>query len=177
VETDMMNYKELKSIFARVLLPLGYTAAKNMFFRRIGEVILIVDLQKSTFGGNYYVNIGLFVDEEVKLTQPPPFHKTHLKQTLTSIVPQVVRDKLVPALDLEVAMRADDRSDIITSAMVRYGLPFLTPLGSIEGIADFLDPQKRNFALVTLALRSIISRRTGRDDVLLPEQKIQRGGS
>jgi hypothetical protein len=172
-----MNYKELKEVFARVLLPLGYTATKNMFFRRIGEVFLIVDLQKSNFGGSYYVNIGLFVDEEAKLTQPPPFHKTHLIQRLESIVPQATRDKLVPALDLEVPMRADDRSAVITSAMEQFGSHYLNPLSTIEGIADFLSPEKRNFAGVTLALRSIISRRTGRDDVLLPEQRPQQGGT
>jgi hypothetical protein len=158
-----MNKKQLKAVIADVLLPLGYTAPRDMFFRRIGDIFLIVDLDKSRFGGSFTVSIGLFVDEVAKLTQPPPYHETHMIQTLTRIAPQAVRDKLVPALNLEVPMKDHERSAIITSALEGYGLPYLTSLSTIEGIADCLSPDKRNMPLVTLALREIISRRTGRD--------------
>ena len=154
-----MNFKQLKSVFANVLLPLGYTNVKNMFFRRIGDVFTIVDLQKSDFGGKYYINIGLFVDDGVNAAQPPPFYKTHLIQRLESIVPQAVRDTLVPALDLELPMSDSERSAVISNALKQYGLPYVDSLSTIEGIADYLSPEKRNFAGVTLALREIIRRR------------------
>ncbi len=48
-----MNKKQLKSAFADVLLPLGYAGVKDMFFLHIGDVFLIVDLEKSSFGGSY----------------------------------------------------------------------------------------------------------------------------
>jgi hypothetical protein len=161
-----MNKKQLKSLFTNLLLPIGYTCAGDMFFRRVGEVFLIVDLDKSRFGGTFTVNIGLFVDEGDKLTQPPPFHLTHMKQTLTTIAPQAVRDKLVPALNLEEPMKDHERSDIITAALEEYGLPYLNSLSTIEGIADYLSPENRNFAGVTLALREIIRRRTGREQAV-----------
>ncbi len=156
-----MNQKKLKAVFADVLLPLGYTNVKNTFFRRLDDVFTIVDLQKSNFGGRYYVNVGLFIDDGAKLTQPPPFHETHLIQRLEAIVPQSVRDTLAPALDLEVAMGATERSAVISNALEQYGVPFLNSLSTTEGIANYLRPENRNFAGVTLALREIISRRTG----------------
>ena len=166
-----MNKKQFKSVFADLLLPLGYIGVKDMFFRRVGDVFLIVDLQKSNFGGRYYVNIGLFVDDGANLTRPPPFHETHMIQRLESIAPQAVRNALVPALNLEEPMCAAERSAVITSALEQCGLPYLNSLSTIEGIADYLNPEKAKdlspdrpkAALVTLELREIIKRRTGHE--------------
>jgi len=162
-----VNYKQFKSVFSNFLSPFGYKSTGNMFFRRTGEVFTIVDLQKSEFGGQYYVNLGLFVDEGGALAQPPPFYKTHLKQRLESkfIIPQSARNTLVPALDLEVPMAAAERSVVLTKALEQYAVPYLDSLSTIEGIADFLSPEKCNFAGVTVALREIIKRRTGVDQL------------
>jgi hypothetical protein len=165
-----MNYKQFKAVVGSVFVARGYTNVKSMFFRRIGEVFTIVDLQKSDFGGRYYINIGLFVDESGHSTQPPPFHKTHLKQRLASIVPQSVRDTLVPATDLEVSMSAAERSTVLTSALEQYAVPYLDSLSTVDGIADYLTPEAKNFAGVTLALRDIIRRRTGREQPHIEER-------
>jgi hypothetical protein len=166
-----MNYEQFKAVFANALLPLGYANVKNTFFRRIGDVFLIVDLQKSDFGGSYYVNLGLFLDEGSSLMQPPPFHKSHLMQRLEAIISQSDRNELVPALDLEVPMAANKRTSLVMNAVEQHVLPYLTPLGTIEGIADHLRPGGAKPALVTLRLRDIIYRRTGDPTVLLPEQR------
>jgi hypothetical protein len=163
-----MNKKQLKAVLANILLPLGYTGTKDMFFHRIGDIFLIVDLFKSPHGGSFTVNIGMYVDEGGNLTQPPPFHQTHLPITLEWLVPKTICAELVSALNFELAMKDEARSTLISSAFVQYGLPFLNSLSTIEGIADYLSPEKRNFAGVTLALREIISQRTGRD-YRLPE--------
>lgn len=158
-----MNYKQFKTVFANVLLPLGFTNVKNMFFRRAGDIFAIVDLQKSDWGGDYFVNIGIYVADNEKLKQPPPFRNAHLKQRLEAIVPRPVCTKLLPALDLEIPMSAAERSLTVTTALEDYAVPYLNTLATIEGIADYLRPEKRNFAGVTLALREIIARRTGQE--------------
>jgi hypothetical protein len=159
-----MNYKEFKAVFASLLLPLGYANVKNMFFRRIGDVFSIVELQKSDWGGNYYVNLGVFVDEGGHLPQPPPIHKAHLQQRLESkfFIPQAVRETLVPALNLEVPMRAAERSAVISNALEQYVIPYLNSISTIEGIADYISPDRGNVAFVTLKLRDIIRRRLHR---------------
>jgi hypothetical protein len=161
-----VNKKQLKSVLAGVLVPLGYTCVKDTFFRRNGEVFLIVDLEKSPFGGSFDVNIGIYVDEGGELAQPPPFHQTHMIQRLPAIATQTVRNTLVPALDLETAIRDNERSATIASALEQYGLPFLNSLSTLQAIADYLSPERRNFAGVTLALREIIKRRTGREQAV-----------
>lgn len=165
-----MNQKDFRAIFASILVPEGFTSARNTFYRRLGNVFLIIDLQKSAYGGSYYVNLGLYVDE-VGLTAPPPFHRTHLMGRLESIVPKDARERLVPALDLEIPMNAEERSSIIREMMEQFGLPYLNPLATVDGIADFLSPEKKNYRGVTLALREVVSRLTGRTDGLLPEQR------
>jgi hypothetical protein len=79
------------------------------------------------------------------------------------IMPQSVAETLVPASDLEVPMAAAERSAIITKMLEEYAIPYLNSLSTIDGIADYLSPEKRNFAGVTLALREINRRRTGRE--------------
>lgn len=158
-----MNYKQFKSVFSDVLLPLGFTNVKEMYFRKTGQVFGIIDIQKSDWGGTYFINIGIYVDEGGHLTQPPPFHKVHLKQRLASIAPKPVGESPLPAFDLEVAMGAAERSAVIKNALVQYGVPYLESLSTLNGIADYLSPEKRNFAGVTLALREIVSRLTRGD--------------
>lgn len=159
-----MNYKEFKAIFANLLLLHGYAHVKNMFFRRLGDVFTIVDLQKSDWQGSYYVNIGVFVDEGGHLPQPPPIHKAHLQQRLESefFIPQSARDAIVPALNLEVPMKAAERSAVISNALEQYVIPYLNSVSTIEGIADYINPDKGNVAFITLALRDIIRRRLHR---------------
>jgi len=161
-----MNKKDLKSVLAELLLPLGYVEARDMFFRQADDVFLTIHLEKSSFGGNFTVNIGIFVNADRKLKHPPPYHQTHLRQTLFTIAPQVVRNALIPALDLEVPMAAKERATVILDAIRNYALPFLDSLSTIEGIADYLSPARQNFAGVTLALRDIIKSRTGREQAM-----------
>lgn len=158
-----MNKKQLKAVLASVFLPLGYSSVKNMFFRRVGEVFLIVNLDKSPYGESFMVDLGLYVDESGSLAQPPPYNKTHIIQPLTRIVSQDVRDALVPALDLELPMAAKERSDLISSVLEQHAVPYLNSLSTLEGIADRLVHWKYDSPIAKLELREILSRRTGRN--------------
>lgn len=56
-----METDDFKKIFGEIAKKNGFERAYEGWFKESPEVILVLDLQKSNFGNNYYLNVKLFV--------------------------------------------------------------------------------------------------------------------
>lgn len=66
-----MNRTYLKNCLSEVLEPIGYVRSNNTWYKRELETILVVNLDKSPYGGQFYINLGLLLRCLSNLTNPP----------------------------------------------------------------------------------------------------------
>jgi hypothetical protein len=74
----MNNQKDILAVFRFVLEPLDFMNRKESWYRSLPEISQVVNLQKSDFGGQFYINIGVSPLELI--TTPYPLeNKYHLR--------------------------------------------------------------------------------------------------
>lgn len=109
----------------------------STWYLNLAETILVVDIQKSSFGAQYYVNLGVLVkglaeDHGSKL--PPREHQCHIRTRIEALKPEE-EEQLRRLLNLEDAsIGADERQRGIAAAIRRIALPFLTECSTHAGI-------------------------------------------
>lgn len=54
----------------------GFNGSKNFWFKKVGVVNQLIELQKSTWSTSYYLNIGFIIGPEV-IKKKTPSHKWH----------------------------------------------------------------------------------------------------
>lgn len=57
----LMESNDFKKLLDEVAKENGFEKAYEGWFKEFDEVILVLDLQKSNFGNNYYLNIKLYI--------------------------------------------------------------------------------------------------------------------
>jgi hypothetical protein len=118
------NETALQELITSVLADAGFRKRRSTWFRTRDDTIQVVDLQKSQWGGQYYLNVGVYVRSLGRATVPKE-HECHLRTRLTSLDAQH-REKIDAALDLErVDLPGDERRDILATALREVALPFL----------------------------------------------------
>ncbi|HMP04169.1 MAG TPA: DUF4304 domain-containing protein [Gemmatales bacterium] len=156
-----MNRKILRQMISQVLEPHRFCSAKDMYYRRDGEVFLVLALDRPSFGGPFFIELGLFVDETGQLAHPPPVYLCHIRQQLTVIMPKKERISLIEALDLERAMPQADRSTIIRHSIESYALPFLEALNTVDKIVTLLNEGDPRVIPGTMILHDLLFKRMG----------------
>jgi hypothetical protein len=120
-----MNTNGLEEVFDSVLAPGGFRRRKDTWYRTNEDTITLVNLQKSQWGGQYYVNLGVYLRDLGKATSPSE-HQSHIRVRLTSIAGTDAR-AIEEALDLErPGISAEQRRSVLAKALTSVALPFLT---------------------------------------------------
>lgn len=126
----------LKDALAKPLTNAGFSKKSNNWYWTNEEVILVVNLQKSQYGDQYYVNCAI----ALKVLGAEGFPKEHLcdiRFRLSSVVPKEQRKECDAAFDLEKESLADaDRKVIVASLFEQYGLSLLLTCKSIVSITN-----------------------------------------
>jgi hypothetical protein len=134
------------------LAPAGFKLQnkRKTWYRPEKHTLLMVNLQKSDFGGQYYINLGVSL-KSLAEDQWPPIHHCHIGRRLNTLAPD--RSGLKVALDLECPhMNDKQRIQVVSSCMEEFALPFLFKLISIEGIKEALTERRLPGAAVMLAV-------------------------
>lgn len=135
---SVSNTKELESIITNQLKPNGFRKRGLNWYKRTDDTICVVNLQKSSYGGQYYINLGVFVTALDTSIDCPPEYECHIRERLTSIVPN--RSQLEQALNLEGRdMDTKDRVDAISESIQKYGLPWLVNFATLDSIRSTLN--------------------------------------
>jgi hypothetical protein len=98
-----MKKKDIVGLLNEALIPIHFKRKGNNWLDNHGEIVKIVNLQKSNFGNYFYVNYG-FLLKNVPLNGL----KDHIGFRLASIDP-AIRKRLNDLLDLDSNISNDER--------------------------------------------------------------------
>jgi hypothetical protein len=136
-----MNSKEFKNIFDEVAKTNGFSKAFGGWFKESTECIIILELQKSSFGDNFYLNVKIFIQGAFKRTYIPS--KDLVKSSVGHITNQV-RDKDV--FDFDTSMDDDKRKRKLEDLFSEFIKPFTDKALSRQGLKE-LEVQEKIFLL------------------------------
>jgi hypothetical protein len=130
------NANPIELVLNDVLLPRGFRKKKKTWQLPMDDTILLVDLQRSSWGPQFYINLAVFVR---KLSDnPAPKEKDcHIRNRLDSSTG--ASPTVAEALDLEnTALDDNQRRAVLQQAMEAEGLKFLHDFESIPKIRESL---------------------------------------
>ena len=134
----------------------GFKKKSNSWYFNNNDVVLLINLQKSQYGYQYYLNcaIALKILGAVKF---PKEHLCHIRFRLTSIVPDDKKKTVESIFDLENELFSDEvRKEQIAKLICEYVLPILKKCSSIVGITDVVKSGQLAKAMVHKKVKELI---------------------
>jgi hypothetical protein len=126
----------LKDALANPLKKLGFSKKSNSWYWANEEVILVVNLQKSRYGEQYFVNCGIAL-KSLGADGFPKEHLCDIRFRLSSVVPKEKREECDAVFDLEkVVLNDQERKAAVASFFEQYGLSLLIDCTSVTSIND-----------------------------------------
>ena len=121
----------LTEIIDRILFDRGFKKKSMTWFANNPEALLLVNLQKSRWSEQYYVNLAVWVKALGETKVPPKEHLCHVRRRLTSFG----NDQVDKALDLANPELSElERKQVIETQLVERALPFLDECGTLDGL-------------------------------------------
>lgn len=143
------------SALNEVLSPAGFNRDHKRWLRSGGEVDQLVALQKSSYGGQHYVNFALWLNT---LGVPPSKPREHLFHiSLRGSALPGASDKLGQALDLENQLTTHERHTLITGFARDVLLPLADKYASTRGVAEGFAHGELARGMVLPAARSLLA--------------------
>lgn len=99
------------------------------------DVISVLNLQKSNYSRQYYINVALWL-KALGEAKAPMEHKCHIRFRLERLMPIDERE-VTRLLNLEdVTMADEERSAQISSLIERHVIPFFLANGTLAAVKD-----------------------------------------
>jgi hypothetical protein len=157
---NIMQKKDLESIFHSILSDRGFTKKTGSWYRKTAEALLIVNLQKSSFGNQYYLNLACV---PLALSLPdepyPKENKCPIRIRLSSAFPEK-KAEIESLLDLECMALADaERREKIQMLVEDMLLPFMSQMETKDALISAFNAGKFRRAMVYKAAQCWIEDR------------------
>lgn len=137
----------------------GFTRKSTTWHLRQAETVAVVNLQRSQWGAQYYINVALWL-LPLGETDAPKENKCHVRTRLERLFPDA--DQLLARLlDLESTVDDTTRREQLGSLLETELIPLLRACSTIEGLRA--TPEGERFRRVSLV--------TGPAQALLGEQE------
>lgn len=137
----------------RFLKDYGFSRKRNTWYRDHLEAIQVINLQKSQFGAQFYINCAIWPKTVGARPHPVEYH-CPIRARLDYFAKQLDRhDALVAALDLETDLPPARREEIVLSLLETQALPALDRWSVHEHLKADFDAGLLNG--VMLALRAL----------------------
>jgi hypothetical protein len=150
-----MDKKGLESALGDGLVAHGFKKKASSWYRQVEGALQVVDLQKSSYGLQFYLNLCCVpVGMEVEGMPTPKEHKCPVRIRLTSAFPDR-REKLKEALDLERTSLSDaQRQDEVTKMVSESILPFLNHMTDADALRQAIAQGRLKLGAVNLAAQN-----------------------
>ena len=124
-----MDKKSLETAFNKELVPHGFKKKASSWYRQTIGALQVVDLQKSAYGGQFYVNLCFVPDGMAVDGMPTPKeYKCPLRIRLDSVFPENSK-QLEELFDLEgQSLSETSRTKGVQDVLIRMVIPFLDQL-------------------------------------------------
>lgn len=129
----MTTQNILRATFDDFAKAAGFTKKSGTWCRRQHETIAVLELQKSQYGSQYYVNVALWL-LEIGEASCPKEHACHLRSRLTQLLPNH-EDQLKVVLDLDDLTLAENvRQEMFKALLNDQLLPLIERCSTLDGI-------------------------------------------
>ncbi|TFC22108.1 DUF4304 domain-containing protein [Cryobacterium sp. MDB1-18-2] len=129
----MSDRNVIQTAFDEFAKTAGCSKKSGSWYRRSSETILVLNLQKSQNGLQYYVNVALWLralgDEE-----SPKENKCQIRTRLTRLLPADLEKRLTELLDLDSDLDQMSRKEGLLDLLREHLLPLMEASSSLEGL-------------------------------------------
>lgn len=136
-----------------VLRPAGFFRKGDSWFRNSTDVIEVVNLQKSQYGDQYYLNYSLWL-QALGESSFPTEETCHIRMRVGSIISST--DSLAELLDLDSSAADDTRRADIAALLAAEFLPLADSGRTIDGLRALLTGKRLNKAMVHVHARTLL---------------------
>ncbi len=152
-----MNNSSLVSFVDRKLRPLGYAHKRTSWYNESSDSVAVINLQKSQWGGQFYVNLGVYF-LTLGSDRFPAEHKCHLRLRLSPLSDSRL-SALDDALNLEQAHLTDaERERILGEALTQVAVPWLQERRRVPDIVLLDRADELSSVVVAASLRQLLDR-------------------
>ena len=132
-----MDKKSLETVLNNKLVPNGFKKKASAWYRQVNGMLQVVDLQKSAYGLQFFLNLCCVpAGMEVEGMPTPKEHKCPIRIRLTAAYPEQ-RTQIEESLDLERTGLADSmRQAALGGILEELVLPFCNNFTSVEVLRD-----------------------------------------
>jgi Domain of unknown function (DUF4304) len=139
-----------------VLREAGFRVQSNTWHKSCQDTLLVVNLQKSQWGPQYYINLAVWVRQLGEALKPKEY-QCHIRERATSL-PSEEAKRLERALDLaDESLSPEERAACIAGFIKETALPFLDSLSTLEGIRSAFESQKLKGCFVHRQLKELLA--------------------
>jgi len=123
--------RELKAALGEVVESAGFRSRSGAWYRAVPVGLHVLDLQKSEWGNQYYVNLGIYASA-LGRSRSPKIHQCHFYTRAESLDPENAA-RWGAVMDLESPMDPNARVHELRSLLTGV-LRFLESLETKEGV-------------------------------------------
>lgn len=126
--------KKLDDLFYTKLALLGFSRSKGNFLFFGGKLALVLNLQKSNYGDDYFINIGVWLEDVGGKNDLPKETLCHIRFRADSFLV-----RRYPDVDFSKVLRVnkfniEEKSSNISSMVDDYIVPFIDEVKTIDSI-------------------------------------------
>ena len=152
-----MDKKSVQAPVARWAKQAGFQKHSDTWYRRCPDLVQVLNLQKSQYGNQYYLNVGIYVPSiGAASSQWPKEHQCHVRMRAKTLVSEESKDvaRFESAMDLEDGSVSNDmREQEIGRFLDEHVASFLDSAKSLEDLRSLIGSGRLSNALVHKKLK------------------------
>ena len=153
----MGDSRLVKEALGTPLKEVGFKKKSDSWYWQNDEVVLMVNLQKSQYGDQYYVNGGVAL-KALGSSEFPKEHQCHIRFRLTAVASDDETKQIEAAFDLEDKSFPDHQREEEISRLVRdVALPILQGCSSESGISETVKSVKLGNAMIHKKVKDFLA--------------------
>ncbi|MGK3960550.1 DUF4304 domain-containing protein [Sorangium sp. So ce118] len=155
----MKTENPIKLATDAALRDVHFLRKSGIWYRETEETVLVVDVQHSNFGQQYYINLGIFVKglSQKPTRLPPKENECHIRLRLESLMPEAEEQVRQVILNLEnESIELIDRQQRILELVASVAVPFLCKCSTRTGICEANRNGQLDAAIVHKSVREAL---------------------
>lgn len=145
--------KRLERQISEELHPIAFKKQGKTWRHDADECVCLLNLQKSQWGAQFYINLGVFVRRLEPQVANPKEHQCHLRVRLTDLVPD--NAEFEQYLNFENEISEEQRIEEIMRSIRNYAVPWLKSVETVDGIRKAVVTGRRT-DIISLRLKTML---------------------
>jgi hypothetical protein len=148
--------RQLGEALAPVLKVAGYRKRALTWHREWKDTISVVNLQKSQWGDQFYVNCAIYL-KALGSEKTPPEYRCQVRTRIDDLVPD--QSRLNALLDFEKKIKEETRLEEIVTLVTSFALPWLEKYSEVEQLRSLVCSDKASHMAIYGTIRDYFRRK------------------